>query len=132
MTIYRFELPIKLLSEANNTDHWTKKRKRKLIQKNYIDLYCKNDITKISLPCSVSLIRYAPRQFDDDNLIISFKSIRDHIAQILIPNTKPGQADGDKRIKWLYNQIKSKTIGVIIEIEEVKYVKSQSSSEEYN
>ena len=122
MTIYRFELPVKLTSEANSSDYWTKKKKRKDAQKVYIDLYCKNLIQDIILPCTITLIRRSPRQFDDDNLTIAFKTIRDRLAQLLFPGSKPGQKDSDKRIKWIYLQEKNiipKQHSIIIQIEDV-------------
>jgi len=43
---------------------------------------------------------------DDDNLRIALKYIRDSVAEIIIPDLPLGMADGDKRIKWEYEQEK--------------------------
>jgi hypothetical protein len=54
---------------------------------------------------------------DFDNLVGSFKWIRDTLAEILVPNLAKGRADDDPRITWVYLQEKSKSIGVRIKIE---------------
>lgn len=111
-------LPIKLISEANNTDHWTKKRTRnKHIEK--IIWWKWNDSQQdIQLPCQIILTRIAPRELDYDNLIHAFKHIRDSIANIIHPNLAPGQADSKKDISWDYKQEKGKPkeYAVMIEI----------------
>lgn len=71
---------------------------------------------KLHLPCSIKLTRLGPRELDWDNNIISLKYVRDAIAEILTQDFVPGRADSDKRIKWEYDQEKSKEYGVKIEI----------------
>ncbi len=111
------KIPIRLVSEANNTDHWTKKHKRKkkisLLLKTYLP-----DLGKCQLPCKVILTRVAPRRFDFDNLVISFKHVRDQISGMLIPGLAAGRADDDDRIEWEYRQERGnpKEYAVIIEI----------------
>jgi hypothetical protein len=41
---------------------------------------------------------------DFDNLVPSFKFIRDEIANALIPGLLPGRADDDARLSWGYDQ----------------------------
>ena len=47
---------------------------------------------------------------------MSFKSIKDYIADKLRPNLAPGRADDDKLLTWSYDQEKGapKTYGVKI------------------
>lgn len=110
-------LPIKTVSESNKTnEHWTLKQKRHKLQK-YI-VYNTLDLKEIKLPCLVKLTRLAPKKLDDDNLVSSFKWIRDAVAEKLIPGLQTGIADGDPRIQWNYAQErgKPKTYEVKIQI----------------
>lgn len=100
-------IPIKIISEANTCDHWTKKSARHKKQKAVIQLSLRPVISEVSLPCIVQLTRIAPRFLDEhDNLRSSLKWVVDSIASLLFPNLKPGRADDDKRITWLYAQDK--------------------------
>ena len=56
---------------------------------------------------------------DDDNLQNALKSIRDSIADLILPGMAKGQADGDDRIQWRYDQIKG-IPGLMIKIYERK------------
>ena len=123
-------LPILIISEANNSDHWTKKRKRKLAQQTCIRAYMLNRY-EYHLPCTVTLKRIGARLLDYDNLVHSFKSIRDQIAEIIIEyqdeikNSGPsvshkrakGSHDSDPRIQWKYAQETGKNKGIKVEIE---------------
>lgn len=111
------KIPIRLISEANDSSHWTKKRKRKLVHAFLLNAYFNTLHKEISLPCVVNLIRVAPRQFDEDNLYMSFKHIRDWIADRIIPGLAPGRADGDKRITWHYRQEKGQVGEYAIQVE---------------
>ncbi len=108
MTI-SFKLPLRLVSEMNFKEHWTKKYRRAKYQKKAVSLMLNSNRKKILLPCKVVLTRVAPRKFDSDNLQAAFKSIRDEIASHLIPGLKPGRADDDGRIEWFYEQKKGET-----------------------
>ena len=116
--IIRIKLPIRLISEANNTDHWTKKHKRKkdIAKKLRSNL---PNLSNCHLPCKVTLIRVAPRRFDYDNLVISFKYIRDFLANLLVPGLAAGRADDDERIEWCYEQVRgeAKEYAIIVCIE---------------
>ena len=115
--IIEWNIPIRTVSEANCSEHWTKKKKRHDQQKKWIWLYFKRDGTKITLPCTIKLTRLGKRLLDaDDNLRMSFKWIKDYIADQLIPNLAAGRADDDKRITWEYDQEISKTYSIKIEI----------------
>lgn len=111
-----WELPLLTVSELNCSEHWAKKSKRHKKQKFFVKLALKNEINKISLPCSVKITRLSSRSLDYDNLVSSQKWVVDAICDLLIPGLKPGRADGDERIKIFYHQEKSRNYGIKIEI----------------
>lgn len=99
-------------------NRWTK---AKLVkgQKNVIWAYLMKENKIISLPCKVYLIRYGIKTLDYDNLVASFKHVRDAVADYIHPGLKPGQADNDPNITWVYDQIMCRRdkCGVLIKIE---------------
>lgn len=99
-------LPIKLVSELNITEHWTirSKRRRRIRLSLFLAFLPHKDT--ITLPCCVTLTRVSARSLDEDNLIGAFKSIRDYVADIIIPGLAMGRADVDNRINWIYMQEK--------------------------
>ena len=99
------KIPIRLVSEANISDHWTKKHKRKQKVRILLLSYLP-DLSNCHLPCKVVLTRIAPRKLDDDNLRTAFKFVRDVLADKLIPGKAAGRADDDERIEWCYEQLK--------------------------
>lgn len=104
------ELPIKTVSEANNFDHWTRKYKRKNAQSIAIR-WAYNQLNEPKLPenCIVELTRIAPRKLDkEDNLPFCFKHIKDVIADLIRPGLRPGRADDNQKISWIYKQEKGK------------------------
>ncbi len=112
------EIPIRLVSESNVREHWSKSHKRHKAQKIAVAWKMKEYMQDIKLPCKITLRRASPRQFDvDDNLRTAFKYIKDEVANQLIPGKRPGMADSDPRIEWQYDQVKSKAYYVILEIE---------------
>ncbi len=108
---------IRLFSEANISDHWSKKRNRRLFQQNYIAQRWYTEGIDLKPPVSITLTRLAPRTLDDDNLVTAFKSIRDRVASLLVPGLRPGRADNNPGIKWHYTQEKNKQYMVKITIE---------------
>ena len=110
------EIPLKVVSESNLQEHWSKKAKRHKTQK----LCVKSVLSrhKFTLPCSVHLTRIAPRQLDaHDNLRSAFKWICDCIADLILPGQKAGRADDSKEISWHYFQEKGKPKEYAIKIE---------------
>lgn len=95
-----------LKSEANISRHWFRKSKVNKTQKQIIRYKFFNDQPNISMPCIVKLTRFSQRELDFDNLVYAFKSIRDEIADQILPGLAKGRADGDKRISWEYLQAK--------------------------
>ncbi len=112
---YLFRLPIEILSEANSSEHWTKKAKRHKNQKLIIWAYLHNTKPEQKLPCHIILTRLSPRKLDDDNLVSGFKYVRDQIADYFIPGKRPGFADSDNRLTWEYKQEASKLKEIQIE-----------------
>lgn len=106
------------VSESNRSgEHWTKKKKRHDYQKIIVNASLHDYKAFIKLPCSIKMIRIAPRKLDYDNLICSFKWIRDTIANALIPGLKTGRADDDTRLNWEYQQEKGKPKEYAIRLE---------------
>lgn len=125
----KWELPIKTVSEANMSEHWSAKSKRRRQQQFLIRCLFRHDATPITLPCTVKMTRIGIRECDSDNLVSAFKGIRDEISEYLIPESQghyinkkgkmvkiKGRADSDPRINWEYAQEKGKSYGVRIEI----------------
>lgn len=123
-------LPIKTVSESNISEHWTKRRKRHRQQQFFVRELFLHEEKEIPIPCTVNLIRLAPRFLDkDDNLRVSFKWIKDEISECIFPEKKrayiakngkireiKGRLDDNPLITWSYDQEKSRNMAVRIEI----------------
>lgn len=115
MNDFTIEVPLRLVSEANCSEHWTTKNKRhkhqKMVVKSYLNAYMpifKDCLNKRINSVKVTLSRFSPRSFDSDNLQSSLKYVRDTIAGFLTDTDVPGWADNDARITWIYDQKKTK------------------------
>jgi len=116
--IIDWRLPIRLVSEANNNDHWTKKRKRFRAQKDWITMRHRLDGSpEIPLDCIVVVTRIAPRELDEDNMYSCCKHLRDYIADLIRPGLAPGRADDSKTIEWNYKQEKGQPKEYAVKIE---------------
>lgn len=97
-----FEIPVKVVSEANTRDHWAKRFRRQVDQKQ-ATLAMMNQASRgrdVELPCVVKLIRIGAKALDSDNLANGFKAIRDSIAYRLAVD------DGDiDKVSFEYSQI---------------------------
>lgn len=94
-----FVAPIKLISEANQREHWSAKLKRKKAQQFALQVYWRNNVKrKVALPCKVILTRVGACKLDPDNLAGSFKHVQDQIAREL------GCDDGSGLVEWVYRQ----------------------------
>lgn len=98
-----FTIPIRIISEANISEHWADRSSRRKHQ-NIAIKYMLNKYEKPTLPCTITLIRIGPKRLDCDNNVAAFKSIRDFIADWVNPGKAKGQADNDPRIIWQYSQ----------------------------
>lgn len=110
---------LRTVSEANNTEHWGKKHRRHKMQRNAVQIYWNLYKATVPLPCTIRLIRIAPRALDiGDNLPMSLKIIRDAICDCIKPGHAPGRSDSQD-FTFEYAQYKSempKFYGVKIEI----------------
>jgi hypothetical protein len=114
LKIEEFILHINTVSEANSSEHWTKKAKRHALQKQYIRL-SSNRIPK-ELPIHIKLTRIGGRFLDKhDNLPCSLKYIFDEVCAQITGNHVAGRADDDERISVEYSQEKGSKKGVRFE-----------------
>lgn len=95
-------LPLRLVSRANQREHWAVRNKRDKAEKRTTRLM----LPKVAppLPVVVHLTRVAPRALDDDNLRGAFKAVRDAVAEWLGADDRPGSG-----IRWEYAQAKAVT-----------------------
>lgn len=100
----QFSMPMRVDSETNAREHWSKKYRRKKKQQDWLltawleAIIAEETQWPIKFPCIVRLTRIGPKNLDSDNLVESFKAIRDAIAWTMDID------DGDERIKWEYAQ----------------------------
>jgi hypothetical protein len=97
------KVPVKLISEANQREHWTTRSRRKKDQQRSVS-FCwvaSGFGHEFQFPVVVTLTRIGVRKLDPDNLAGSFKHVQDQIAREM------GVDDGDeKRVRWIYEQRK--------------------------
>jgi hypothetical protein len=98
-------------------EHWSEKYKRHKKQKAVVALAMNHMKGKLSLPCKITLTRYASRKLDKfDNLPMSLKYILDSICEIVTGDYVPGRADSHEGFDVQYEQVNSKDYGVLINI----------------
>lgn len=106
-----FEVPVKLISEANQREHWSVKNKRKKAQQRTVELVWLAGRYRVSPPVVVTLTRVGVRKLDSDNLAGSCKHVQDAIAKCL------GVDDGDERkVRWVYEQRKGLPKQYLLEV----------------
>lgn len=99
-----FTVPVKLVSEANQSEPWRRKWKRKKEQQKVVWALWPREsnspfLRGVRLPCVVRLIRVGQKRLDTDNLAGSFKHVQDEVARQI------GCDDGDRQIEWEYEQV---------------------------
>lgn len=123
-------LPLFTASEANGgvktsfkrngktcykNEHWRDKYKRHKEQKNFVFMMLHQHQSFLSVPCHITLTRYAPKTLDrHDNLPMSLKYILDAICAVITGDYRPGRADSSELIEVSYKQEISKEYGVKI------------------
>jgi hypothetical protein len=127
-----FSIPIKTISEANCSEHWTAKSKRHRQQALFTRLAFKKHVSEaIPIPCTITLTRVASKSLDSDNLQMAFKWIRDEVADIVFPEyvaetfisktgkfiSLKGRNDDRPGLTWKYDQKKGKGYSIIISID---------------
>lgn len=115
------QLPLRIVSEANQRGHWASGAKRAQEQRGITRLSMQSrgawDLAATSLlarhTLRVTLGRIAPRRLDSDNLQRGLKAVRDGVADAM------GIDDGDARVEWVYDQCQgaAKEYGCSIRIE---------------
>jgi len=102
--VITYEIPgLKLVSEANQREHWAKKAKRAKRSRHAGYAYTLAEMgSSCGIPdkshATVTITRIGVRKLDCDNLAGSAKALRDGIADALRVD------DGSKRVKWRYQQ----------------------------
>lgn len=111
-------LPLKTVSEANLSEHWTKSSARHKKQKLIVRLELLKHKPNITIPCKIYLTRIAPRKLDSrDNLRMSFKWIVDAICDYITPGLAAGRSDDNDQIDIHYFQEKGKAKEYAIRIQ---------------
>lgn len=113
-------VPVELVSEANQREHWAVKSKRKKRQRELVRLYWKlAGAPMIEPPVKMKLIRLhtSRRKIRDfDNLVGSFKAVIDEMAELL--------GVDDSTIRWpelrteAFSQRQAAAMGCRIEVEQ--------------
>jgi hypothetical protein len=95
-----FYAPIKTVSEANQSEHWREKYRRKKAQQREMNAEWLRAVKgrKVQLPCTVRFLRIGPKRLDKDNLSGCFKHLQDEVARML------GVDDGGNLVTWEYDQ----------------------------
>jgi hypothetical protein len=103
---------LKLVSEANQREHYMAKYKRNKVQQavTLLALRGLDPVGMLGQELVITLTRIAPRALDSDNLAGSFKHTQDAIAKHIRID------DGDRRLEWRYQQAKGK-YGVEVRME---------------
>lgn len=127
--IVEWKLNIVTKTESNYYNRWSKSSRKRDQREAVLRSYLR-DQPKFSLPCHVNLIRISPRLMDPDNLVSSFKYIKDAVAVLIRPEAQiivrprgrkfyinPGHADNTDLIKWDYNQEKGRVGEYAVKIE---------------
>ena len=128
MTKIEFDIPIRTVSEANCSENRFRKNKRHKGQQLFVKMSLGIFVKECSFPCEITLTRMSPRLFDDDNVVSSFKYVRDEISEYIaklnmsdeerkkikdfyvtkkgVVRRMKGRFDNDPRMTWVYCQEK--------------------------
>jgi len=109
------QFPMRLVSLANQREHWGARKARAAKQRERAAIHLGNKMVVGELPYGppwlVRITRLGPRALDgNDNVNISAKHVRDGLADVL------GVDDGSDLVLWTYAQEKSKKYEVRVEI----------------
>lgn len=112
--LLRVEAPVRTVSEMNVREHWAVRNKRRAKQRRMVYYAWKVAVAGkrrlLGAPCTVRLTRLGAKLLDSDNLQMSFKHIRDQVAELL------GMDDADERLTFEYAQEAKRDFGVVIEV----------------
>lgn len=93
-----FDIPLKVISEANCREHFRVKAKRVKAQRGIVAAHCCTELWGRPKPSRVVFTRVESRDLDSDNLAGAFKAVRDEVAKCL------NFDDRDKAVTWEYEQ----------------------------
>jgi hypothetical protein len=109
-----FELPLRLVSLANEHTHWRTRQKRAKEHRSIVGLRTGSALAWAGVHGTVvrrvRLTRLAPRRLDSDNAVIAAKECRDGVARAL------GVDDHDERVTWEVAQEKTSGYGLRVEL----------------
>lgn len=121
LTDVTITLPIRVQSEANQREHWAKKRARTAQHRAVAGMMVeRTGIARHIVPedrICVTFTRLFPRRgkpMDSDNLAGAHKAARDGVADAL------GIDDGSERYDWVYQQTKAADYGVQVRIARIR------------
>lgn len=103
-------VPIPIRSEANGRELWHVKQAKVRRQRQAVALFLGRDLRGRAKPETIALVRCGRNGLDGDNLMNSFKHVRDEIAELL------GFDDRDPDVEWLHEQINDNLIGFAVSI----------------
>lgn len=104
VTIADVVVPVRLVSESNQREHWAAKHRRMVNQQFATYICLCGAIANVAdrsvrKPLTVTLTRIGPRRMDGDNNVGSFKHVQDSVAGFF------GVDDGDRKaVRWRYAQ----------------------------
>lgn len=98
--ILAFEYPMRVVSEANQREHYMAKHRRKVAQQLETAAEWRRAIgqRRVPLPCVIRLTRIGCKAMDSDNLAGSMKHVQDAIAKLI------GVDDGSDLLRFEYAQ----------------------------
>lgn len=108
------ELSVRVPSEANLREHWYERKRRSAAHRGMIR-GALNGIVVPEPPVRVTWTRLGGRGLDDDNLAVSFKHLRDGLAEHYGLDDRPGTG-----LEWMYEQEPGGPEGVRVRIEVVR------------
>lgn len=115
MTTHTARIPIKTVSEANQSRHahWGHKQRRAKKQRKWTRLVLSASSLPKGFPArSVLLTRIGPKQLDKDNLASALKAVQDEVAAFLGVDDNP-----DSGVTFDYSQHPgSKDYAVLVEV----------------
>lgn len=110
-------IPMRLVSEANQREHWAQKQRRVRAQREevYLRLW-RSPHRRPTLPCTITITRIAPRMLDGhDNLSGSAKAVVDGMSDWLAGAYGTGE-DRQVGLTWRYAQRPGKPKEYAVEI----------------
>ncbi len=119
-----WDIPVQVVSESNNREHWTKKNARKKEQQLGVIAAIKSNIYSswvldwlpvhiANKPFRITFTRCGGKKMDRSNLPVAFKGVEDVLADLL------GIDDGHANWLAAWEQEPGGPVGIKIRIEEI-------------